>query len=138
MIVTKSYWVILSGLGSTVTIGANAIKKAGCMIIARNPETSLFSSIPYSIITVGITDFILETALMPTLAADYKENDGEILSSGVDDEKYINTIITLIKQRSAFDFSDYKLSTISCRIIRRANYNNITKLQGYIDFNKFR
>ena len=104
------------------------------MVIVRNPETSLFSSMPESIIAAGITDFILEPALMPALIEDYIENDGEILSSGVDDEQHINTIITLIKQRSAFDFSNYKLSTISRGIIRRANYNNFTKLEDYVDF----
>ena len=104
------------------------------MVIARNPETSFFSSMPAHVIGSGMADFILEPALMPALIEDYIENDGEIVTASVDDDKHINTIISLIKQRSAYDFSDYKLSTISRRILRRASYNNFTRLEDYVDF----
>jgi len=55
----KAIGVILSGLGSDGTEGIKAIKKAGGMVIARNPETSDFASMPSHAIATGLVDFIL-------------------------------------------------------------------------------
>ena len=57
--------VILSGLGSDGTEGIINIKKEGGMVIARNPETAEFASMPSSAIATGMVDFVLEPELMP-------------------------------------------------------------------------
>lgn len=48
--------VILSGLGLDGTEGIIAIKEAGGMIIARNPETTEFSSMPAHAIATDMVD----------------------------------------------------------------------------------
>ncbi|MCO5948047.1 chemotaxis protein CheB [Mucilaginibacter flavidus] len=74
---TKAIAVVLSGLGSDGTQGIKAIKKAGGMVIARNPETAEFASMPSNAIATGMVDFILEPELMPGTIEDYVKHERE-------------------------------------------------------------
>ena len=73
------------------------------MVIARNPETSEFSSMPSNAIATGAVDFILEPSLMPDAIEDYIREDGKLLENE-NDEKSVITIINLIKEKSPLDF----------------------------------
>ncbi|MEO6456282.1 MAG: chemotaxis protein CheB, partial [Ginsengibacter sp.] len=75
----KAIGVILSGLGSDGTEGAKAIHQQGGMIIAREPATSEFSSMPSNAIAAGIVDYVLEPELMPAAIEYYVKNDGALL-----------------------------------------------------------
>src|SRR6185312_6282920 len=131
----KAIAIVLSGLGSDGSEGVKAIKQEGGMVIARNPETSEFSSMPSNAIATGAVDFILEPSLMPDAIEDYVREDGKLLENE-NDEKNVVAIINLIKEKSPLDFSEYKQSTIFRRIKRRAGYNNFTSLKKYIEFLK--
>ena len=133
---TNAIAVVLSGLGSDGTQGIKAIKKAGGMVIARNPETSEFASMPSNAIATGMVDFILEPELMPGTIEDYIKHERELMPDNADDQKNLEAIIHLINEQLPFDFSDYKQTTILRRIKRRAAYNNFTRLENYIDFLK--
>jgi two-component system CheB/CheR fusion protein len=108
----KAIAVILSGLGSDGTEGVRAIKKSGGMVIARNPETSEFGSMPSHAIATGLVDFILEPELMPSAIEDYVKYGNSLLADHKDDEKNLLAIIDVISESSPLDFSDYKLTTI--------------------------
>jgi two-component system CheB/CheR fusion protein len=131
----SSIAVVLSGLGSDGSEGVKTIKREGGMVMARNPETSEFSSMPSKAIATGAVDLILEPSLMPDAIEAYVSTDGKLLENA-DDEKNITAIINLIKEKSPLDFSEYKQSTIFRRIKRRAGYNNFTDLKNYIQFLK--
>ena len=132
----KAIGIILSGLGSDGTEGVKAIKKAGGMVMARDPETSEFGSMPSHAIATGVVDFVMEPAEMPDAIEDYVKNEGNLTIDQADDEKHIAAIIELIKQRSPLDFTDYKLPTILRRTKRRAAYGNFTTLENYLNFLK--
>ncbi len=106
------------------------------MVIARNPETSDFSSMPSSAIATGLVDFILEPTAMPDTIEGFVQQHAKLLSDDEDDEKNLVEIIELIKQQSPLDFTDYKHTTILRRIKRRATYNNFTHLKDYVEFLK--
>jgi two-component system CheB/CheR fusion protein len=127
--------VILSGLGADGSEGIKAIKREGGMVMARNPETSEFSSMPSNAIATGAVDIILEPALMPDAIEDYVNHDGKLIENA-NDEKNITAIIELIKEKSPLDFSEYKQNTIFRRIKRRAGYNNFIRLENYVEFLK--
>lgn len=131
----KAIGVVLSGLGADGTEGVKAIKKAGGMAIARNPETSEFSSMPSHAIATGVVDFVLEPKLMPRTIEDYIKRE-EGLTDAKDDEKNLAAIIDLINETLPLDFTDYKQNTILRRIKRKAANNNFTKLEDYLDFLK--
>lgn len=132
----KAIGVILSGLGSDGTEGVKSIKKAGGMVIARNPDNTDFSSMPAHAIATGLVDFILEPAAMPDAIEDYVKLGLAVLSEHPHDEKFIKEIIEVIKEKSPLDFSDYKLPTILRRTKRRANQGNFLSLEKYLDFLK--
>lgn len=132
----KSIGVILSGLGTDGTEGATAIKKAGGMLIARNPETTAYGSMPSSAIATGLVDFILEPAAMPGIIEQYAKNGLGAIAEYKADEASVSTIIDILKDQTPMDFSDYKETTISRRIKRRAAAKNFTTLEKYIDFLK--
>ena len=132
----KAIAVVLSGLGSDGSEGLIAIKKAGGMVMVRNPETSPFSSMPAKAIATGMVDFILEPSSMPGAIEDYVNYEGGHKAEVLDDEKNLAAIVDLIKERSPLDFSDYKISTILRRTKRRAAYHDFTSLKKYYDFLK--
>ncbi|HTE02166.1 MAG TPA: chemotaxis protein CheB [Mucilaginibacter sp.] len=132
----KTIGVILSGLGSDGTEGIKAIKKSGGMVIARNPETSEFGSMPSNAIATGLVDFVLEPESMPSAIEDYVKYGAELVTDHLDDEKHITAIINLIKEKSPLDFSDYKQTTILRRTKRRAAQSSFTSLGNYLEFLK--
>jgi two-component system CheB/CheR fusion protein len=132
----KAIGIILSGLGSDGSKGIETINMAGGMVIARNPETTEFSSMPSHALATGFVDLILEPIAMPDAIESYVKNAENAAIEQAEDEKDIEAIIELIKERSPLDFSDYKLPTILRRTRRRASLANYTKLSKYLDFLK--
>lgn len=132
----KAIGIILSGLGFDGTDGIKSIKNAGGLIIARDPETSEFNSMPSNAIATGLVDFIVEPALMPDIIENYVNHVGDKLPNNKEEEKNIKLIIELIKDQLPLDFSDYKPTTILRRIKRRAANNNFVLLENYYNFLK--
>jgi two-component system CheB/CheR fusion protein len=134
----KAIGVILSGLGSDGTEGIVSIKKAGGMIIVRNPENTEFSGMPSHAIASGMADFILEPEAMPQVIEDYLKDEemSALLLDNDDDERYFTGIVKLINEHSPLDFSDYKQTTILRRIKRRAVYKNFSSLEKYFEYLK--
>lgn len=128
--------IILSGLGSDGTAGIREIKKYGGMVMARNPETTEFGSMPSNAIASGMVDFILEPEAMPRAIEDYIKYEGNLLTDSQEEEKYLRAIIQLINERSPLDFTDYKETTILRRTKRRAAQGNFKSLKGYLTYLK--
>ncbi|MBC8052633.1 MAG: PAS domain-containing protein [Sphingobacteriaceae bacterium] len=132
----KAIAVILSGLGSDGTEGIKAVKTAGGMTIARNPESSDFGSMPTSAIATGCVDFTLEPAAMPRTIEDYVNQVESVKAEQDEDKNYIKLIIDFIREKSPLDFSDYKQTTILRRTKRKAVSKGFASLKGYLDFLK--
>lgn len=132
----KSIGVILSGLGADGTEGIKAIKKAGGMIIARNPDTSDYGSMPSHAIATGVVDFVLEPESMPAVIEKYVKQEIELGADTKHEEQYVTAIINLINEQQPLDFSEYKRTTILRRIKRRAAHHNFLRLDKYLDFLK--
>ncbi len=132
----KAIGIILSGMGADGSIGVKAIKKAGGMVIARDPETTEFPSMPSNAIKTGVIDFILEPELIPDTIEDYVKQTEEFAAQNEEDKKAFTAITDLIKEQSPLDFSGYKQATILRRIKRRAEYNNCKTLNNYFDLLK--
>lgn len=134
----KAIGVILSGLGTDGTEGIIAIKKAGGMAIARNPETATYSGMPSSAVSTGLIDFILEPEAMPKAIEDYVNHEINTLHDINNDEydEDLTAILEIVKDQSPLDFTDYKKSTILRRVKRRAISNSLTTLDQYLVYLK--
>jgi two-component system CheB/CheR fusion protein len=130
----KAIGVILSGMGSDGSDGVKALKRAGGMVIARNPETAEYNSMPSNAIATGMVDFIVEPELMPGVIEDYVKREIDLLAASISDDHNMAGLIELIGQQLPLDFSDYKQTTLLRRIKRRAAYNNFELLENYLEF----
>lgn len=127
--------VILSGMGSDGSDGIKAIKKAGGMVIARNPEKAAFSDMPANAIATGAVDYVLDTETMPHTITDYVNNQGVLLTGITENDiekKCVAAIVNLITDKLSLNFSEYKEKTILRRIKRRAAYHNLSDLGDYV------
>lgn len=122
--------VILSGTGTDGTNGVKAVKEAGGLVIAQNPDSAKFDGMPRSVITSGLSDFVLSPEeiaeeilnfsntpiLLRPLRGDSFMADDDALFS---EEETLSHIYTILKNASGIDFTYYKRSTILRRIERR-------------------
>jgi len=60
-----SIGVILSGIGTDVTLGLRAIQEMGGSIFVQSPETAKFDCLPHSAIDTGLADVIAPVLELP-------------------------------------------------------------------------
>lgn len=116
--------VILSGTGGDGSIGLKAVKDAGGLVIAQDPDEADYDGMPKSAIATGAVDFVLRVAEIPqalgTYARQVAGGDGQsvapVASSRSDS---LSAIIELLRSRTIHDFRLYKTGTLERRIERR-------------------
>jgi two-component system CheB/CheR fusion protein len=139
----KSIIIILSGMGSNGTAGAQAVKAAGGICIAQDPDTAQFPSMPQSLIDAGYADHVIRPSEMPDLLLKYAHHPymagnghgldkTEADSALRRDRNYFSEILALLRTRTNFEFSGYKKPTLHRRIQRRMGVNQITQLDEYV------
>jgi two-component system, chemotaxis family, CheB/CheR fusion protein len=132
----KSICVVLSGTGSDGTLGLQAIKGEGGMAMAQDTKTAQFSDMPNNAINTGLVDYILSPEKMPERLLAYTQS----LTSGSDGERQVplsdamSEIITLLRQHTGNDFTNYKTNTLTRRIERRMNVHHIADAKHYIKY----
>jgi two-component system CheB/CheR fusion protein len=138
----KAIGIILSGTGTDGSLGIEAIKNAGGLVLVQDPETAKFSGMPSHAISTGFADAVLSTESMPNLIKNYVKklpwqpfNDA-LNESSEEEEKTMSAILDLIKDQLPHDFSNYKRSTLLRRTKRRMTYNNLKGLDQYFTFIK--
>jgi two-component system, chemotaxis family, CheB/CheR fusion protein len=125
--------IILSGTASDGTEGVRAIKAEGGITFAQD-DTAKFRGMPENATYSGNVDFVLP----PEKIAAELEKILKLPYTGLpslDDisieEQELRRIQLLLFKTARVDFSNYKQSTISRRILRRMALNKITKLDEY-------
>ena len=127
--------VILSGTGSDGTRGAEAIKRAGGLVVAQEPSSAKFDGMPNSIIGSGNADHILPPGQMPDEIFEYiQELPIHVLNNGKIDERILEEIFGLVYKESGHDFNYYKTPTIIRRIARRMLTHSLKRLEEYLSF----
>jgi two-component system CheB/CheR fusion protein len=127
--------VILSGTGTDGTLGAAAIRDAGGTVLAQEPTSARFDSMPRAIIERNLANASAPPKILPHLVQ--RALNGEMLPvaeeadeepRSVDPER---RIIQLLQRRCGIDFGHYKRSTVGRRIRRRAEIARINDLGAY-------
>ena len=137
--------VVLSGMGADGTLGLQAVKAMGGLIVVQQPDTAQFDSMPISAIASGCADIIAPPAELPGHIFDYLsrlpappkingigENNGatptDLNGSSLDE------IFKLLQERTRHDFSHYKPNTLNRRIERRMAIHAIATPALYAEF----
>lgn len=123
--------IILSGAGADGLQGARDIKLHGGIVIAQDPLSAKFDSMPTSVINTGNVDFILAPELIPEQLVKWA-NSGDVKDGKTPIE--LQQIFTLIRLKTGYDFSSYKLNTICRRIERQMHILHLKSLAEYVLF----
>ena len=121
--------VILSGTGSDGAAGAQYVAAAGGTVIAQDPETASFPSMPRSLSPQTVDAVTRVEAIGPLL---------ERLVSGEttvkDEDATLDRFLAQLRDRAGIDFSDYKRPTIVRRLERRIA---ATRSSGLADYRRY-
>ena len=140
--------VVLSGMGSDGTLGLLALRAVGGLTVVQEPSSAQFDSMPRSAIASGCADIVALPANMPERILACVVWNGHPTSPAADagpatgptDEPVeppadtIDSIFSLLRQRTRHDFSLYKPSTLNRRIERRMAIHGLAALAGYVRF----
>jgi two-component system, chemotaxis family, CheB/CheR fusion protein len=126
--------VILTGSGSDGAAGAIEVQNAGGTVIAQDPKTARYPSMPLAL-PPTVIDFEADIEKIGPLLYD--------LLTGIDlprtegkTEDTVRDILELIGRQASIDFRPYKTSTIVRRIARRMTTTHNPTMQSYADYLK--
>jgi two-component system CheB/CheR fusion protein len=134
--------VVLSGVGTNGTAGAQAVKAAGGLCIAQDPETADFGGMPNSLIHAGYADQVLKASEIPAVLIRYVQHPyldparrgrsqaAKLLQT---DQEYLSQILAILRTRTSHNFTGYKKPTVMRRIQRRMGLNGMNSLRVYAE-----
>ena len=135
----RAIGIILSGTGSDGTLGVKAIKGAGGVTLAQNPETAQYNGMPRSAVATGLVDYVVPIEGMPEILIRYvehaltgKNSDAALPEKGEPD--ILRSILAILRTRTKYDFSCYKEGTLMRRIGRRMGLNHLEELGDYLNY----
>ncbi len=135
--------VVLSGMAHDGTLGLRAIKAAGGITFAQN-ETARYQSMPRTAIAGGVVDMVLPPAeiareierlsqqpelFVQMVTRDVPDADAPDASDTPEED--LRLIIQFLRKSVGVDFSNYKMTTIRRRIIRRMVLFKLDSLRDY-------
>lgn len=134
--------VVLSGCGSDGTEGLRAIKAAGGIAFAQEPDSAQFRSMPESAIASETVDF----RSSPEEIAKELERLGrhsylsqpevlDLIANGtrLDTDNGFATILATVREHAQLDFTAYKRPTVLRRIARRMALRRFGSLSEYAE-----
>ena len=135
----KAICIILSGMAFDGTAGLKAVKNELGMVMAQEPKSSKFDSMPASAIKTGLVDYILRPEEMPDFLIQYSSQKvkGVLLDKAITDGNIPDSfqkIYILLRAQTGHDFSMYKQNTILRRVERRMSISQLDSIPSYIRF----
>lgn len=125
--------VVLSGMGSDGTLGAESIKNEGGLVIAEDPEMARYDAMPVSVIKTGVVDHVIPVEKMPEVIRHYAQ---EILSQRQKEQvgqgSALQKVFFILRSVTGHDFSSYKHSTIMRRLERRMAVLKVRSIDEYV------
>lgn len=133
--------VILSGMGSDGTLGLRAIKERGGLVLAQEPATAKFDSMPRSAIAVGLADIVASPEELPLRIVDTLRHSPRVFpapplaeTETAAQKSAFDKACILLRERTSHDFSLYKKSTVYRRIERRMAIHQLDRIADYVRY----
>ncbi|HEV7609313.1 MAG TPA: chemotaxis protein CheB [Steroidobacteraceae bacterium] len=132
----KSFIVVLSGTGTNGSAGAQAVKAAGGICVAQDPETAGFPGMPASLIQSGYADQVLAPDKIIPLLQRYISFPFNDLTAGTGDQQMrertqLREVLAILRSRTRHDFNGYRKPTLLRRIQRRMGLMAAESLSEY-------
>jgi two-component system CheB/CheR fusion protein len=123
--------IVLSGTGSDGAQGLRAIRAAGGLAVAQQPESAAFDSMPRAAIDVAEPDLVLEPrdigAALSAVAGQPRIDGDESVGSGD-----LSAVLAELRRLTGVDFSEFKESTLRRQIARRRAARHIATMAEYL------
>jgi chemotaxis methyl-accepting protein methylase len=135
----RSIGVILSGMGSDGTMGLRAIKEKAGLVMAQEPASARFDSMPRSAMDAGLVDLVASAEDLPGKILGYLRH-APVIAKGAErslDEKEqsaLEKIHILLRTKTGQDFSMYKKNTVYRRVERRMGIHQIDRISSYVRY----
>lgn len=119
--------VVLTGAGSDGSAGIRDVRAAGGFVIAQDPSTAEFPSMPQSAIRTGCVDAEARLkAIAPLLVRSVAPS-----SPGIAPPEW-PAVLGLLRRKMGTDFSGYKTTTLLRRLQRRVAASGQRDLSSYL------
>ena len=120
----RAVCVILSGMGADGSVGLTAMREAGGLVIAQDPDEAAYDSMPRSAIATGGVDLVLSANAIPAALAEFQRRmalpDKNSLAGGEEAKpEGLSKIVELLRVKTTHDFTFYKPGTLLRRVRRR-------------------
>lgn len=141
--------IVLSGADCDGAAGTQAIKHAGGITFAQDPDTARVSAMPRSAVATGCVDFVLPAGeiapeLLRLSAHSYLSPGGfpegvvadadSVENDSASEGELLRRIFRRLRLTHGVDFSGYKSSTLRRRLARRMAVQRIETLTEYTAF----
>jgi two-component system CheB/CheR fusion protein len=130
--------VILSGMGCDGTLGLRAIKGKGGLVLAQDPASAKYDSMPKCAIESGMVDIVALAEELPGKIIDYLYHNVTIAKKEQPleekDQSALEKALILLRAKTGHDFSLYKKNTMYRRIERRMGIHHIDKIASYVRY----
>jgi len=130
----RAVGVILSGAGSDGTRGAIEIRSCGGSVIAQDPTTARFPSMPRSAIEGGCVDLVLAPK---AITEEITKIVGSRIESFEVDQlttpEHLKAFFDLLFSSTGYRFHQYKKSVVQRRVRRRMQLHGVGSVEEYID-----
>ena len=116
--------VVLSGTGADGSLGLQAVKSAGGLVIVQDPDEAAYDGMPRNAVLTGAADLVLPLVKIPLALMKHRDDlssdDTETVPTPRrQDHGPFSAIIELVWEKTAHDFRPYKAGTLTRRIERR-------------------
>ena len=129
---SRAVGVVLSGTGNDGCAGLKAIKGAGGLALAQDPQTALYDGMPRAAIEAGVVDSVGDIPALGAQIVDLAHRLKDNPRDGDFSRHDLNGVLALLKTRMGHDFAAYKSGTIGRRVRRRMNLLRFDSVGEYL------
>ncbi|WP_437994913.1 CheR family methyltransferase [Sorangium sp. So ce185] len=123
--------IVLTGNGSDGTVGARHVKKCGGTVIIENPDTAKFRGMPESLAPTTV-DIVADIDRIGGILGELLT--GAYVEPPPDEDRRLQSLLDLVRERSGIDFKRYKQATILRRLRRRMAATDTETIDEYMRY----